>query len=861
MLPHMHNPAVLRAMILMILFASSAVAASGDTIQFKYLGSMGGTVRHQVRHGKIMAVSMGSCIELLDRSTSDTRRLSRIWLRGSVTDLDFAGNALYAAVKNNDIQMIDVSNPAKPVVRGSYEPENATGMLYYYEVVAENNRLKITGHYRHSYKSVEIADISKPFEPKQIETKGNDGSEDDEDEKKDIVVLPANYQEPKNIDLPDPLPPGAEAAVIDGGFAYHIDANELVVFDLGNPDRITEMKRIALKNNSEISSPTKINNPLVLYRRDPAKKSNEWGGWYYLFDQTDPKNPVCAASIETTRTLIFDWPRTMLERAPYDYSADDTSSSLAIYDIGDPRRPQKVGEIVTPHQIHQVEIRDHRAYIACLDLMIVDISDPARPKLESQIKFEGSSEEAHVKYDYDGFRATSVDLCDSHVYCGDICVDVSDIKSPKIAADNLFAEPSEIGANVHERSQPCRVYGKWGLQSFEATDHDEETISTRLNIFDLSDPPRPRRVASIEGCKEEATIVGNRLYLGSEASGLVALELQPAPAREPNKYFRRIAAMPEGPRHISSISEVKIAGDLACVSSKDGVYTVNIADPAHPKLLGEHEMSDDLSDRAMAIDRDLLFVESSQSVNVVDISNPAAPEHKNTFDTKEPIGTMAANNGILYVLGQNKWLGIYGIPDAGTVNARLPYTASAECSDMTTSGSTIYLAAEGLEIVDASNPAAPKQLSRLPFPMKEEHPVLRIKRLAGAVYLIRTPSRFEKTTQTTVSIIDVSDPGAPKPVGEKIAVSIDDLGKTPSDAELKSIRPSKYSGWLLGVPVGDYAKKDSPRGMLFYDLTDPFRPVFAGGCDGLNTGKPVLYKTRVYLAEGESGLVTLQRAK
>ena len=250
-----------------------------------------------------------------------------------------------------------------------------------------------------------------------------------------------------------------------------------------------------------------------------------------------------------------------------------------------------------------------------------------------------------------------------------------------------------------------------------------------------------------------------------------------------------------------------------------GLDVWNVADIDAPAAVGRVDMATFSARRSMKVGTTLLIPTETDYMQAVDTSAPAAP--KVVSSGWLPGGVAASDaamhNGQLVLLNRN-----YGltINDANTLapatrfDVDLPESLEARSFEtMTISGDMAYLASwgAGLIAVDLTDPAAPREVGRLPVTYAA---VLDVK---GAYAYVG-----KWTNGGLLGVVDISNPATPSLVWQ------DDLIAQPYRL--------KVSGQHAYIAEGQDAGADVSGGLRVYSLTNPASPVQVAqlndGCDG-----------------------------
>ncbi|MFN6133536.1 MAG: Calx-beta domain-containing protein, partial [Synechococcaceae cyanobacterium] len=221
-------------------------------------------------------------------------------------------------------------------------------------------------------------------------------------------------------------------------------------------------------------------------------------------------------------------------------------SGLEVIECSDLETPRPLGWLSLPGESTRIAISGSKAYVlsASEGLSIIDISDPANPVLQATASLAGNG--------------TGLAVRDGYAYVGaDESLQVIDVRlpsSPKLVA----SIPSEMAYNaIAIKSNLAFVAAAWG----------------GLQIFDLSTPELPVKVATINTTVNYVSIDGDRLCVGDTSNIQIFSLAQPFEPKQLGQFsFTR-----------STLSDAKIYGDLVYLASgESGVQILDISDPSRP---------------------------------------------------------------------------------------------------------------------------------------------------------------------------------------------------------------------------------------------------------------------------------------
>ncbi len=477
---------------------------------------------------------------------------------------------------------------------------------------------------------------------------------------------------------------------------------------------------------------------------------------------------------------------------------------LAVYDVGNPRSPVKIGELGLPEEAYGIDVADGVAWVAdgFGGLRSVDVSDPEHPEELGSYATENLAFEVVV----DG---TLVYVADR--YAGVLILDASDPAHPELLGG--FDPPSAMGA--------CAVSGRYaylldGTATFRVVDLSDPTSPVEvgalgglrtsgwsltvgggvawlwdgmLRAIDVSDPRTPRLVSTTSpgGIAYDLEVRDDRLYLASWASGLRIMDVSDpaAPVLLGSDQSHRYAR------------GVDVLGTTAYVAwDWEGFSVVDVSDGTDPAALGWAGSEGQARDVVVAGDH-ALVADGLAGLLIVDVSDP---DHTSVVGRYEAIDNALA----VEVSGSRAYVGgllgdLYVLDISGPSNPVLLGTIrlSGAVEDIAVSGSTVLAASGGmgLHVVDVSDPGDPRLLTTLHTP--------------GAAYgvAVKGSLAYVADWMEGLMVVDLADPRNPREIGR-------------CDTR-----------WLaVKVDVeGDHAYvADKNGGLQVIDIADPVHPRPAG---------------------------------
>jgi hypothetical protein len=317
-----------------------------------------------------------------------------------------------------------------------------------------------------------------------------------------------------------------------------------------------------------------------------------------------------------------------------------------------------------------------------------------------------------------------------------------------------------------------------------------------LRLIDAADPENPREAGRYEGADlvnvQDVFVSGRYAYVAQmtpEGGDLVVLDVGD-PARP-----RRVGGLQGSfPR----LENLLVAGGYAYATPG---AVIDVTDPASPRRAGVFGPVE--PDAPLALAGSFLLAGKS----VYDASDPRDLRPAALLGT-EVVRDLFVRDGRAYTAG-DAGLQVFDVSSPRD-RSRLGYHDARGEGDLrafTLDGSRAYLARIGLEVVDVSDPANPRQAGRLAqFP--------EVDGFGFAVHdLFASGGRAYAAGYGGLRVLDVSDPEAPRQVGALLTTAR--LGQPPEETQVPAI----------AVTVsGSHAYLATSFGLVVADVSDPSRP-------------------------------------
>ncbi len=272
--------------------------------------------------------------------------------------------------------------------------------------------------------------------------------------------------------------------------------------------------------------------------------------------------------------------------------------------------------------------------------------------------------------------------------------------------------------------------------------------------------------------------------------------------------------------------DVQIVGNYGYVADGGSVQIIDISNPAAPTLKGNYYTSD-YAFGVQVVGNYAYVAEGKSGLQIIDISNPAAPTLKGNYYTSGIAQGVQVVGNYAYVADEYSGLQIIDISNPAAPTLKGNYYTSDYAFGVQIVGNYAYVADEGsgLQIIDISNPATPT--------LKGNYDT------SGIALDVQIVGNYAYVAdgESGLQIIDISNPATPTFKGNY-----------------------DTSGYARDVQVvGNYAYvADGGSGLQIIDISNPAAPTFKGNYDTSGNALDVqIVGNYAYVADYEGGLQIL----
>lgn len=459
--------------------------------------------------------------------------------------------------------------------------------------------------------------------------------------------------------------------------------------------------------------------------------------------------------------------------------------------------PFVVGSLDIPAQ--DVYISGNYAYLInyTIGLTVVDISDPAAPKITGSISLASLPNGLYVSGDYayvaEGEAYEPYEDDYEFSWSGLEIIDISDPTAPKLVKSIATA-----GA-AHD------VYVS-GDYAYVAEGASNDSSWRGLEVIDISRPAFPRIIGSYKGSTDAygVYVSGNYAYLAnanyysSTASGLEIIDIGDSTAPKPAGSIDTLN--PAYDVYVSG-NYAYLAEGLNSFSDWSGVLVIDISDTASPVVVS----SFDTFSRAynLYLAGSYLYTISANGLVMIDISVPTAPILSGYYIGLGLAAVYVVNDHAYVVGGGFKVLDVKD-PEYPTVAGSIKTTDYL--TDVYVSGDYAYVTdwRQGLQVIDISDPTSPVAVGFF-----ETQGSARSVYVSG-IYAYVGEGSSSYLHWPGLQVVDISDPSAPK-----LAGSVETPG---------SVNEVFISGNYAYLTHGGV-------GLVVVDISDPSSPTITGSID------------------------------
>ena len=408
--------------------------------------------------------------------------------------------------------------------------------------------------------------------------------------------------------------------------------------------------------------------------------------------------------------------------------------------------------------------------------------------------------------------------------------------------------------------QYMRVVGRWGLEESSELcalgNYVYLTGGNALHVFDVTQPDSPalRSSLALQAFFAPVTAQGQFLYVASEGLTVFDISDPSAPSRVGNlstRTFRIVVsgsylyatswpfasikvisiATPGEPslvaeQTLSSAPPIDLAvqGSLLAVATDAELWLLNVADPLDPVVMSI--LSIPAGTKAVELSGSLALAVGTGGVSIIDVSNPGSPFVLSTTPVPGEALAITLTGATAFIGGSIVSALDITDPLSPAILASMPrlYSGGLACD-----GAYLYLASEGLQIVDVTRLASPSPIGGVATPgvftglvvypyaylargglldiFNIENPAAPVflSSIAARCYTVAVADAFAYCTNGGgLDVIDIADPRSP------VLVGTTGVGWPMWPVAIDVQLPYIYASGGIGLRVFDVSSPSSP---------------------------------------------------
>jgi hypothetical protein len=719
-----------------------------------------------------------------------------LYLEGYAEEMILRGNTLYIAKPYIGLQIVDVSQPDQPVLKGTFSDSS------YVTSVASWGSYILLGSIPAEGK-ISIIDVSDPASPSLVNSFQVDGGPYSIQTKGNLALISYRNFEGLDIYSLDSLPSPAllkriyygnigtvNDFEIKGDFVYLAGSSGFLVLNISDPSNPSTVGSTVLPTSWQRSLQI-VNN--IAYVTGPFFGSVQ-GSDVQAIDITDPSNPKLVASYEVegsnygvavAGTHILIGGTNGLSSIPLLSAVNEAPTAVSLTSVTTSLSENT--STTSRIKVADIAISDDALGTNTISLLG---ADAAAFEVEGTVLYlkAGTSLDYETKAGY----AVTVSVSDAALsgstpVSTGYSLSITDVNEAPTAQSLLlanplppqllrlnqpfnlevpsytFIDPSQsltISASLSDGSPlPSWLSFDPGLRRlsgtpplpgqlnvrFTATTSNGKTVSDTVALS-ITSGEAALLFNNSYGYGHSISVVGNRAYLATGHTGLAIYNLN-----QPNQPI--LLGTYDSPGYAR---DVGVSGNYAYLAdSQSGLVVIDVSSPSNPTLVGTFTWPGYIQANALSISGDFVYVAAwGEGVKIFNISTPGQPVLVGGVDTPGTAINLAVSGNYAYVADDWQGITIINIGDPSAPSLAGSYRCNAYA--ITISGSQAFVVGStGLEILSLANPLAPTRLSFYSFPNPED------------TYWIQEPTiignkLYMSTRKSGVHVLDISDPTAPQ---------------------------------------------------------------------------------------------------
>jgi hypothetical protein len=615
----------------------------------------------------------------------------------------FVENTLVYVVDYDGMKIVDVQDPLNPFLTGSISLESD-------DIVVQQNRVYIASNPLYGINGLFIADVSQPTVPKMLGSYSTMGWVNDVlvDSGNTFIAAYASgmhiIDEQSNLMSSFPMKPEntfseVKDIAVAGSTAYVAIQNAILETDYS----LSGSSVVYIYDISIPSKPLLLGNYSVQQYAYRIEIDVDGSTVFFLLNtETQTELHILDVSNPTKPQLLHVFPDIINIDRDQDTAYLLSDTGLALLDMSNPVSPTIRAEIpyVDGYEGEQFVVKEGKAYIPDLlnpSFVIIDV-DPSSTTFSHRLgEYElPESESTHL---YDLTFGNDMVYIASRIYTNTTSLSVIDVSRP----EQPVLRGSSIANNTDDYNVNLTVSGDYLYLA---------TGVNRLDIFNVSSPDNPRLITSHETSPstslnnhsvQQTTIAGKRAFLAAGTKGFEILDV--SDPQKPTVIGGQTNTSME------TAGWVNVIGEKAYLMGS-GFNIIDVQDATTPRLLADYPgvVVDVYAQNTL-----LYTAEGGEGLRILDISTPTHPKIIGQYDTAGMAYGITVQDNIAYVADRSSGLLILNVSDPAAIELMGRYDTAGLAIRVQVRNNMAYIVDNqegndgptGLRIIDVSNPASP----------------------------------------------------------------------------------------------------------------------------------------------------------
>ncbi len=513
------------------------------------------------------------------------------------------------------------------------------------------------------------------------------------------------------------------------------------------------------------------------------------------------------------------WSNVTAIKASGNYAYCQFTEGLGILDISDPANPSLIGKFAIPGYSLAIDVSGSYAFVAASDgLRIYNVYSPQNTVLLSiynghvsvrdvcasgayaYLAAQDQFEIVDISNPYSPYRTGYIDqISASIVAAADGYAYISDNSQPNYRV-NIINVQNAANPDLITQFQASNFVSDLAVQGdrLYVLLGDAGTMNGGIQIFDISNPNNPNSLGELDifGSPRNIEIAGSYAYIANLWRGLDVIDI--SNPESPTLVAERITTAAFG---------VSVSGDYAFVADEPfGVIAFDKSDPQNPEQIGGYQPPGEIWNLTV-VDTLLYVAELNKAMSIVNIADPAHPNVIGQLSVYNIWGDILVNGGYAYIKNYSHLL-VINITDPTNPSLVTSFYPLGCAMCQAIRGNYAFLSEgdcyspsfTGMEIIDITDPSSPISIGSYATPGT----AMDLKLVGNYAFIIYRYAN--ENPSAGMQVVDISDLENPQFV---------------AGYDLHSPASMEIVGNYVFIA-------DEANGLKIVDISDPANPTFEG---------------------------------